>query len=307
MELKRILLVLEYEQDNSVILQRARRLLASAAAASPGEQVVLHLFVADYSDSLDRTYLFDTVALEHARQGFIGARQKWLERQARPFVEDGFQVECSAHWGKPRYLVYLDEAEAQGADLILKTTHRHSTLGRALLAPGDWHLIRETRVPLWLVRDSAWGDHVRVAACVDPLHEKEDDNGRDRRLLAQARELAAALPAELHVIHAYEPMSTGLIAEFDALLAESAPVREEVRLRHEQAFDRLVEGEAEPSTRCHLEEGEAVTVIPEVVSRESIDLVVMGAVARTGLQRLLIGSTAEQVLDSIEADLLILK
>ena len=37
------------------------------------------------------------------------------------------------------------------------------------------------------------------------------------------------------------------------------------------------------------------------------DLVVMGAVSRSGLQRLFIGSTAEEVLDRLPCDVLIVK
>lgn len=309
MELNRILLALEYDRDNSAVIQRARRLLKLAVEAETGakERTVLCMFVADYSDALDRSYLFDKAAHEHARQGFVGTRQKWLEKQAQPLIKAGFRVECHACWGKPRYLALLEEAKRQRADLILKATHRHGTLGRALLAPGDWHLIRETSVPLWLVRDQHWGDHVRLAACVDPVHEDDTQYALDYRLLQRARELAVLLPSELHVIHAFEPVSSGLIAEFDVMLPRSETVREEVRLRHRQAFDKLLRDQVESSTYKHFEEGAAATVIPEVVNREGIDLVVMGAVARSRLDRVLIGSTAEQVLDTIQADLLILK
>ncbi len=37
------------------------------------------------------------------------------------------------------------------------------------------------------------------------------------------------------------------------------------------------------------------------------DLVVMGAVSRSGIQRLFIGSTAEEVLDRLPCDVLIVK
>lgn len=306
MRFAKILVALEYDRDSRSILQRARLAAQQADDSGPPE---LCLFVADHSDALDRTYPFDPQALEHAREGFLNARRKWLEKQAQSLSQQGFKVSTSIVWARRRYVALLEEAQRLEADLILKTTHPHSTLGRTFLAPGDWHLIREARVPLWLVKEAAWDDPVRVAACVDPLHEDEEEGGtgRDRRLLALAQEMALGLPGELHVIHAYEPMPTGLLVEFDALFAENDRIREEVQERHSQAFDRLLEGRVDPSARRHLEEGPAARVIPDVVKREGIDLVVMGAVARSGLERLLIGSTAEEVLDALDADLLILK
>lgn len=303
MNTKPILVALEYEKDSSAVLQRAR---LAAGQQQPG-QAELCLFVADYSDALERTYLFDQQALEQARNGFVGARRKWLEKHARLLETEGFRVSVNARWGKPRYVALLEEAQRVRASLILKTTHPHGTLGRTFLAPGDWYLIRETPVPLWLVKDRHWAEPLRLAASVDPVHENEDGPGRDHRLLTHARALSAGLPAELHVIHAYEPMPTGLIAEFDALLVQSDTVRSQAQQRHRQALDRLLDKELDGPARRHFEEGAPARVIPEVVRRERIDLVVMGAVARSGLERFLIGSTAEQVLDAIEADLLIIK
>jgi universal stress protein E len=45
----------------------------------------------------------------------------------------------------------------------------------------------------------------------------------------------------------------------------------------------------------------------EVAAELHSDLVVMGAVSRSGLKRLFIGNTAEQLLDRLPCDLLVVK
>jgi universal stress protein E len=47
--------------------------------------------------------------------------------------------------------------------------------------------------------------------------------------------------------------------------------------------------------------------LQQAAKEHSADFVVMGAVARSGLKRLFIGSTAERVLDRLPCDLVIIK
>ncbi|MFE8073165.1 universal stress protein [Marinobacteraceae bacterium S3BR75-40.1] len=302
MSYSKLLVVLNPEENNQPVIQRARLLAQRYGAA-------VHLFVADYSSALERAYLFDRQGFEEARAGYIKGRERWLEEQAEDLHKEGVEVSTAVHWAKPLYEAVKREAEAIGADLVVKTTHHHSALARVLLTPGDWHLIRELSIPLLLVREIMWEDHIRLAACVDPTHEHESDTGdssRDERILETSHDLAVQLPAELHVIHACEPMPTGLVPEFDALMVDMDSLRGEIRDTHQKALDALLENRVESTTMVHFEEGPAETVIPETVKREAIDLVVLGAVSRTGLDRLLIGSTAERVMDLVDADLLIL-
>jgi universal stress protein E len=62
-----------------------------------------------------------------------------------------------------------------------------------------------------------------------------------------------------------------------------------------------------PARRRHLEEGHPALVLPALARRLHADMVVMGAVSRSGWQRLLIGNTAEQIIDDLKCDLLIVK
>jgi universal stress protein E len=47
--------------------------------------------------------------------------------------------------------------------------------------------------------------------------------------------------------------------------------------------------------------------IPEVARKMQAALVVMGAISRSRLQRMFIGSTAERVLDALSCDVLVIK
>jgi nucleotide-binding universal stress UspA family protein len=55
-----------------------------------------------------------------------------------------------------------------------------------------------------------------------------------------------------------------------------------------------------PANRIHLVKGQADLVIPRLAKRHAVDLVVMGTIGRSGIPGLLIGNTAERLLNRLE-------
>ena len=53
--------------------------------------------------------------------------------------------------------------------------------------------------------------------------------------------------------------------------------------------------------------GEPDELIPELVNKNSIDIVVMGTVSRTGLSGFFIGNTAEKMLQELDCSVLAVK
>ena len=87
----------------------------------------------------------------------------------------------------------------------------------------------------------------------------------------------------------------------------SPDVRDIVEQKHRAAITRFLETHAVPGRKRHLYEGLAHDCIQKAAAEHAVDFVVMGAVARRGLKRLFIGSTAERVLDRLPCDLVIIK
>lgn len=53
--------------------------------------------------------------------------------------------------------------------------------------------------------------------------------------------------------------------------------------------------------------GNPVVAIPRVARETGADIVIMGAVSRSGLRRVFIGNTAERVLGDLSCDVLVVK
>ena len=150
----------------------------------------------------------------------------------------------------------------------------------------------------------------RIVAAVDPLHAHDEPAALDDAILDAARVVAGAVSAHLLLLHARAPWSDA--ARLSAKLRRDPATGE----GDPQALYRgKVEARVRELARRHyirddsvfVVEGLAEQVVPAFARERSADIVVMGAVSRSLLKRILIGYTAERLLDALDCDLLIVK
>jgi universal stress protein E len=196
------------------------------------------------------------------------------------------------------------------ADFVIKDTHYHSALRRSVFSNTDWSLIRNCASTLWLVKPRPVGQRPCFVAAVDPLHERDKPADLDRRILSAARHLSAALNGELHVLHAFD-ISAAIAVSTDSLTMPIAlPINEfadAMRAEHTAAVERLCKEHAVPASRTHVLQGGTRQQLLALTDKVRADAVVMGAVSRSGLKGLFLGNTAEDVLDRLHCDLIIVK
>ena len=185
-----------------------------------------------------------------------------------------------------------------------------NALRRTLLSNTDWNLIRACPVPLLLVKPRAIAAAPRVLAAVDPVHEHDKPALLDRAILSFAAELVRRVGGELHVMHTFDTAPLYAAAAETPLAMSSAPPPEliaDLEARHRLAFETLLEESGVGDAKVRFEEGAPHLAIAQAAEEERIDFVVMGAVSRSGLERIFVGSTAERALDRLPCDLVVVK
>jgi universal stress protein E len=203
-------------------------------------------------------------------------------------------------------------------DLLVKPAENPSYTAR-LFGSDDMHLLRKCPCPVWLTKPAETANYRRILAAVDVDPDRADPVERDlnARILELSSSLALSDFAALDLVHAWEaPGEMAVRTWSDDPDGAVTRYVEGVRARHERALSRLGEqlrddigGEAFDYLRpeLHLRRGVASTVIPEVARTLGADLVVMGTVGRTGIAGLLIGNTAETVLEQLQCAVLAIK
>jgi universal stress protein E len=273
-------------------LERAAWLAKQAGAR-------LELFACDYDPDLDKRGV-TTVREEAAgpRERLLARRRTELEALAAPLREQGLKITVDVVWEHPFELAIVKKAAAHDYWLVAKDTHHHNLLQRTLLTNVDWHLIRECPSTLLLVKDRRLAVEPNVLAAVDPVNEYDKPAALDDRIFTFASDLARVLRGNLHVMHSYAaPMGAELPPDVLKVIAQE----------HRTALKKFLDKHAVLSGRTHLYEGLSHDSLLAAATEHAADFVVMGAVARRGLKRLFIGSTAERVLDRLPCDLVIIK
>lgn len=246
-----------------------------------------------YVDTLGLT---ETNADQVEQEQLTQYRQR-LERIAARARLHTASVSVAAAWDYPVYEAIVRRAAEIGADLVVAERHagRHHAAGVLRLA--DWELLRLCPVPVLLVKRSRPYHAPTVLTAVDPDHAGGKTAQLDEAILAAGAFVASGLRGELHVVHACMPGPDRPVTGAEGVPAALDKTRFERGLRP---------GDIPPEHR-HLLAGDPRDVIAEIARNVGADIVVAGALSRSGLQRFLIGNTAERLLDELSCDLLIVK
>ncbi|WP_157071660.1 universal stress protein [Steroidobacter denitrificans] len=232
-----------------------------------------------------------------------------LESLAEPLRAGGIAVTTETECVDLLLLGLIDRTRRTTADLVVKDTHHHSLLRRTLLTNTDWQLIRSCPAPLLLTKPAPWRAPPQIVAAIDPGHVNDKPEALDHDILGYAAAVAAGLHGDLHALHAYLPMAVmaaaAAVPPLVAAVSDQDLKAEEEARRKEIAA--LVAGYGIDLKRIRLEVGGPVEVLPRAAASLHADIMVLGAISRSGLQRAFIGSTAEDVLEQLPCDALIVK
>jgi len=290
----------------------AQPALAKAATLARRSGATLELFICDFEPSLSGQPFFDTDKLRHLREEFIAERLEYLEDTAEDLRVEGIAVETHVHWDNPTYRGIVRRVEESSPDLVVKDTHYHTVLRRTLFTNTDWSLIRTCPAPLLLAKPGEWPDTPRILAALDPGHVGDKPAALDHDILEWSELVAARMGGQVHAVHAFFPAA--LLAATATLAGmplasglTSAEIVEAERKRIAGRLAGIVETHRLPAQRVHLEQGAAAEILPRLAEQLNAALVVMGAVSRSRLQEVFLGSTAERVLDRIGCDVLVVK
>lgn len=187
--------------------------------------------------------------------------------------------------------VLENAVEDYDPELLVLGGKHHSTLGRWLAGSTAHIMVRRANVPL-LVTGQWSGAIDRIVAAVDL-------SSAAGPTITAAERMAGLFNAKLTVVHVVEPMPvvdgvTVTITETELLERANTELTRTVwPLISRAGTDRLVR------------EGIATDVIPRVVREQKADLVVVGSHGRGWVDRLLIGSATERLLNQLPCSMLI--
>jgi universal stress protein E len=282
--------------------------VAKAAALARALDAQLELFHA-ITDPVAFDALSGSAFSQHLKTG-SARHSRGLEQMAEPLRQQGLTVSTAVEWDYPAHDAVVRRARTTGADLIVAERHAGRHVARWLMRYPDWELLRQSPVPVLLVKRARIYKAPRILAAIDPTHAFDKTARLDDAILTLARRLAEAVDGTLHVMHAYVPTTVGIEARRLNVANASQVIIEEAEKQAVQRMDKALRGAELASLdarRRHLVSLHPANAIPALARKLASDVVVMGALSRTGIKGLIIGNTAERVLDELRCDVLVVK
>ena len=271
--------------DPSLRKQTAIRKAARIAEATGARLTLFHAFSAPFP--VPEPIPSDPAAILRI---VAKSRREQLLKLARPLRSRGLQVQCEVVWDFPPAHAIVRQVLASKPDLVVAQSHRHTRLARWFLANSDWELIRECPCPVWFVKHDRFTKNSLVLTAIDPTHARAKPAGLDDRLLQAAAAVTRQLGGRIAVIHVEDPSH---------LMPLGAVTLETMR--------RFAKRHGVAAVKRILKIGMPADTLVASAAEMKADLLVMGAVSRSGLRLSHIGSTAEAVIDGVTCDVLVVK
>lgn len=278
---------------------------ATQLARALGARVQLFHALSDpvYVDVAEATgvTLSDLEQTAHAR---AAAR---VELLAQRLEKAGVRAESTVQWDFPPHEAVIRAARRFGADLIVAERHATAHHLAWVLRFTDFELLRLASVPVLLVKTRQAYEHPAILAAVDPTHAYSKPLKLDREILGYASQLTHALRGSLHAVYAYDPIPALAMDAGLALARVTDLIATETTARAKKALARVLNGASIPESRRHIVPRHPIDAIEDTAAEVGCGIVVMGAISRSGLKRLVLGNTAERVFDELPCDVLVVK
>lgn len=242
--------------------------------------------------------------------GIRQAQEVVLKELADSVADDDLTVTTSITHERPASDAIVARALDCDPLFVVKGTAFHSPAERATFTYTDWRLIRRLMSPLWLVKAREWSETPVIIAAVDPTHRHDKYHLIDQIIVDAGKSMAKRCHGKLMLLHTYERLVEIGSHAMMSLKPVRLPVEEldqEIRIAHRQKLEALASANDIPDVDVHQLPGRTRDILPAFAREHNADLVVMGALARTGLKRRVLGSTAEHVLDHLPCDILIVR
>lgn len=300
---QQLLVILEPDNHPREVVARA------GWVAGPGGYDITLLWCSTDTSLLGIPFLISNEARDIG-EAILAAQARVVNDLAKPLRDKGFSVNTEVLQERPVMDGIVHHVEKLKPAYLLKGTQYHAVADRSIFVDRDWQLMRDCHCPLWLVKPTKIRPRPVIVAAVDPVHSHDQSATLDQVIINFAQRIATLTEGEMHLLHTYQwltDVGTAATRTFKPVKIPVDDIEERIRKEHQERLDALAAANHIDAEHTHQLPGNARELVPAFVREKKADLVVMGALARWGLKRAIIGSTAERVLDKLHCDILIVR
>lgn len=289
--------------------------LSRALQLATCKETEVYLLVCLHFPVIDATSLLSPAQSDDIRHALTLHYRNKLQMLTNKFSRPGVHFNYDVVWKSPPYRCIIAKITTFQPDLVLKQVNEKSTHSRCLTNATDIQLMKESIVPVLLVKQETLAASRPVLAALDPVHRLNSRNQLDNRVLETAGDIATQLTTPLHAIHCFDPdyweilfeslRSAEIWADIFPASHQEKPriVLDALKEQHHEAFTHACRNIVTSPEHLHMVEGSTIETLTRSVAELNAGILVVGTTYRTGL----LGSTAETLADTIDCDVLVVK
>jgi len=268
----------------------------------------LELLLCDPTTSFLSEIFIVSTEVQQLANDIHAAQEEALQDLAQSVEAKGITVTTRTSHERPLADAILGRAIEIDPAYVVKGTHYHSPAERATFADSDWQLMKKLDFPLWFVKPVEWKEKPLIVAAVDPTHDKDTEAKLDRRIVTTAQTLAAACGGRVELVHTYQRLveiGSRAMKTFKPIKLSIDELDEKIRDEHRRKLDAFAHDCGVEKKAVHQLPGRAHELLPMYAQTHGANLMIMGALSRSGIKRRYIGNTAARVLDHLPCDVLV--
>ena len=203
------------------------------------------------------------------------------------------------------FIEIIKAVQDEKHDLVMKVTEGNRGARQLVFGSTDFKLMRKCPSPVWIIKPSSRKRFTRILAAVDP--NPMNPESPNRLIMDIATSLAETEKSELYVVHTWQIENESILRGSLIPKNEFLELKREMQLAHQHQLDLLQNHYRGHKKTVALIAGPPGEIIPDLAREKEIDLIVMGTVGHTGIAGLIIGNTAEKILNTVDCSVLTVK
>jgi len=290
--LKNILVIVDKPKHEQGALRRALRLQAQTGADLHLKAFIYHAHVASGN-------AFTSKQRTSIRRGLMEQQHDWLMTQGTPATDTG-DITREVVWSSDIAGWVEKFVTKTPQDLVIKAVNHTESL---IHMPLDWELLRTCPAPLLLCAGLPQKTKPRILAAIDMNRNKGKQKRLNKKVLNAAAQFAKINAAELHCVYTVE---ISQVLKDLGIINPKAHARE-VRKQILPELEALLEPYGVSANRIHMPVGKVGKTVSKIASKINAQLLVLGTSGRSGVGALVLGNSAEKVLQKSHCEILAVK
>lgn len=297
-----ILVIVEPKKECQLALKRA----VEVARFNPKVKITALRLVSDFAKEIDNAEISSKLTTREDEDNYIRTELEKTVQETVAQVDNpkgiNFNISIVIKRVDDVSVGMSEEADSGKYDLLMKSANHHKIIDSLFVTPHDWHLLRNSVIPVVIVKEHDWSEDSTIVVAVDfTSTEKQHMNVI---LLREAQLLATITKCPIHIVNSAPVVMPTVMLEVPNYAPEL--YADSILAEHKRRILAFAQHHGIREAQCHIAEGMPDDVIPKLCKKLNAKTVFIGTQGRSGVKAALVGNTCEEILDFINADLFVL-